>query len=249
MLTPSSERDGARLNVDEDRGQTRFYGPTSQEYIHLRGRPASRGFSDTSTQGATGVNMDSDPVRNHLLQIYWRAHTLSVVVVEYDAFETGRKAVRRSEWYSTFLESSLLACATRMSTSAELRALGARYADRAMSEIIQELQNPNIATLQGLLSLSDFEATRGRDRLGYMYSGVCDSRLSAILNRLTIVKVWPAAWFSILACKKAAPVLSLKGSFRHRKRTLATRFSLQPTCMTNCGASTLDGRVSFPTLF
>ena len=77
----------------------------------------------------------------------------------------------RSEYYSSFLENALLSCATRMSTSEGVRALGARYAARAKAEIAQELEYSNIATLQGFLLLSDFEATRGRDRLGYMYCG------------------------------------------------------------------------------
>jgi hypothetical protein len=58
-----------------------------------------------------------------------------------------------------------------MSTSPGVRALGPKYADQASSYITQELPRPNVATLQGFLLLSDFEATRGRDRLGYIYCG------------------------------------------------------------------------------
>lgn len=85
-------------------------------------------------------------------------------------FEMGRNAPARSQYYSEFLENCILACATRMSTSAGIRALGPRYAEQASSLVIQELQRPNVATLQGFLLLSDFEATRGRDRLGYSSS-------------------------------------------------------------------------------
>lgn len=87
-------------------------------------------------------------------------------------FEMGRNSPTRSQYYSEFLENSILACATRMSTSPGIRTLGPRYADQASSQITQELQKPNVATLQGFLLLSDFEATRGRDRLGYIYSGI-----------------------------------------------------------------------------
>ena len=87
-------------------------------------------------------------------------------------FEMGRNSPLRSQYYSEFLENAILACATRMSTSSGIRALGPKYADQASSQITQELQKPNVATLQGFLLLSDFEATRGRDRLGYIYSGI-----------------------------------------------------------------------------
>lgn len=96
---------------------------------------------------------------------------LMQVIVDETSFEAGRALVTRSEYYSTFLENALLSCATRMSTSGGVRALGSQYAARAKSEIAQELEYSNIATLQGFLLLSDFEATRGRDRLGYMYCG------------------------------------------------------------------------------
>ena len=84
----------------------------------------------------------------------------------------GRNSPVRSQYYSEFLENAILACATRMSTSPGIRALGPKYADQASSQITQELQRPNVATLQGFLLLSDFEATRGRDRIGYIYSGI-----------------------------------------------------------------------------
>ena len=52
-----------------------------------------------------------------------------------------------------------------------MRAFGPKYAEKALGAITQELQSPNIAALQGFLLLSDYEATRGRNRLGYMYCG------------------------------------------------------------------------------
>ena len=87
-------------------------------------------------------------------------------------FEMGRNDSRRNQYYSAFLENCMLACATRMSTSPGIRALGPKYAEQASAQVTQELQRPNVATLQGFLLLSDFEATRGRDRIGYIYSGI-----------------------------------------------------------------------------
>lgn len=118
-----------------------------------------------------GLNIDSTPLRALLFHTYWKIQPHSIIIVDEGFFLQGREAGRRSEYYSTFLEDAILACATRLSTSEGVRALGARYVDRAKAAIPHELERPNTATLQGFLLLSDFEATRGRDRLGYLYSG------------------------------------------------------------------------------
>ncbi|EQB44733.1 hypothetical protein CGLO_16486 [Colletotrichum gloeosporioides Cg-14] len=64
----------------------------------------------------------------------------------------------------------MLACATRIRTSSSVRKLGRAYADLAKKDIVFELERPTIATLQGFLLLSDFEATSARDRIGWTYN-------------------------------------------------------------------------------
>ena len=175
MFTPPSDKDGSRLDIDENLGQPRFYGPTSQLYIQRRSYADVNDVPSGYDEPAADLNMDSVPLRGQLFHTFWRIQPNSVVTVDETLLEAGRQANRRSQYYSPFLENSVLACATRMSTSEGVRRLGGQYADRAKSEIAQELENPNIASLQGFLQLSDFEATRGRDRLGYMYCGECCS--------------------------------------------------------------------------
>lgn len=171
MFTPPSEKDGARLELDENCGQPRFYGPTSQLYIQRRSYADVSDAMGAYDEPNADLTMESAPLRDLLFHTFWRAQPNSVVVVDKPLFEAGYRPSSRSEYYSTFLVNSLLACATRMSTSEGVRALGGRFVDRAKVDIAQELENPNIATLQAFLLLSDFEATRGRDRLGYMYCG------------------------------------------------------------------------------
>lgn len=169
-MTPPSEKGTSRLEVDEDKGQARFYGPTSQAY-HSKTLNIDSDLSSGLERSSVELSIDSKTVRALLFQTYWKSQPLSTTVVDQHRFETARRSVTRTEYYSTFLENCLLACATRMSTSADIRALGARYVEQAQADLAQELQNPNIATLQGFLLLSDFESTRGKDRLGYMYCG------------------------------------------------------------------------------
>lgn len=52
-----------------------------------------------------------------------------------------------------------------------MRKLEKPYIDRAAKDIPMELEYPTLATAQGFLLLADFEATRGRDWLGWTYMG------------------------------------------------------------------------------
>ena len=167
-LTPSSDSDPSRLDLDEADGQPRFYGPTSQPHIQRHAVPVEM---EEVVSEDEGLNIDSAPLRALLFNTYWKIQPHSIVIVDEGFFTQGRDIGRRSEYYSSFLEDAILACATRLSTSEGVRALGAKFVDRAKAAIAHELDRPNTATLQGFLLLSDFEATRGRDRLGYLYSG------------------------------------------------------------------------------
>lgn len=153
----------------------RYYGPTTQLYIQSSSDADSG--SRTSAKSASTVDfildMDSPQLRNSLIQLSWGYYSRSVSVVDERLFMLHRERQQRSQYYSSFLECALLACATRMRTSQGMKRLGRAYADRAKQELIHELENPIIATLQGLLLLSEFEATSARDRLGWIYSGTC----------------------------------------------------------------------------
>lgn len=172
-LTPRSEKDSARLDVDEHSSQPRFYGPTSQRHLHRQSVSEAPEIDNVlSNLHNNAVNIDSGPVRSRLFQTFWTAQPLSQALVDQEMFEQGRSSGIRSQFYSAFLENIVLANATRMSTSPDIRALGPKFAEKATAQIVDELQDPAIATIQGFLLLSDFEATRGRDRLGYLYCGI-----------------------------------------------------------------------------
>ena len=81
-LTPPSEPDSSRLDVDEESSQPLFYGPTSQRYIHVRHLPDSGASSAQAGQPSSLVDMDSIPVRGLLLQTFWKAQELSQALVD-----------------------------------------------------------------------------------------------------------------------------------------------------------------------
>jgi hypothetical protein len=149
-----------------------YFGPTSQLYVSAPSDQLSVAVPPDVSCFEPTVNIDSTPLHVRLLQSYWKYQTLSVRVIDEELFMEHRKSKVRSEYYSRFLESALLACSTRSSTSEVVRRLGLQYAHRAKAELVSELEQPNISTLQGLLLLSDFEMAGGHDRVGWIYCGM-----------------------------------------------------------------------------
>lgn len=182
-LTPGVEEEALRLSTDSGPGQIRYYGPTTQ--LHIQSPPESRSTSSLNfgLESDFVVNMDSPQLRRVLLKSCWPYYSWSVQVVDEKVFMAHRAVGKRSQYYSSFLEHCLLACATRISTSQGVRKLGRAYAERAKQDIVFELEQPTLASLGGFLLLSDFEATMARDRAGWMYCGkylISSSGLSSI---------------------------------------------------------------------
>ena len=170
-LTPTSEQD-EHLDILTSDGQPSYYGPTSQRYVKDQEPWIAEQTEPKDNDDLMRTRLNAAPGRNFLMQIFFRAQQLSTPVVDEALFAAGRAKGARGQWYSSFLENAILACASRMSTSPSLRQLSAQHAERAKQAVLEEISAPNNATLQGLLLLSDFEATRGRNRLGYMFCGM-----------------------------------------------------------------------------
>lgn len=176
------------LETDSSPGQTRYFGPTTNLHLQRHGQRHETDSNNSTTTtnnnngamvnammntafGSTLINMDSPHIRDSILRSCWPYYARSVRVVDEHLFMAHRALGQRSQYWSSFLEAALLACGTRISTSPAVRKLGRTYADRAKQDLNLELEQPTVATLQGCLLISDFEATSGRDRVGWIYSG------------------------------------------------------------------------------
>ena len=155
-----------------------FFGLTSQphvwspvEQLTLTGTNESEHAFDDPEIPDIGVDMHSTQLKTHLLRAYFKYQPLWLSVVNKGVFMTHRKKGVQSQWYSNFLESVLLACAARLSTSSAVRALRHEYAKEARADMLPALGYPSAASLQGFLMLSEFEVTQGNDRLGWMLCG------------------------------------------------------------------------------
>lgn len=148
-----------------------FYGATSHPHVTSPG-----GGSDVSRSEAFDfVGIDLDPSSPHLqrqlLESFFKYQTLWVDVVDKEMFLLHQGSGQESRWWSEFLENVMLACGTRLSTSQTIRALGAKYCEKACALALEAMSEPTPANLQGFLLLSEYEVTKGNDRPGWMYCG------------------------------------------------------------------------------
>lgn len=118
------------------------------------------------------LSTDSKQLRKVILQTFWDVHPCGIPVVDKEPFMSHRAVGKRNHFYSQFLENAILACASRMSTSSPIRRLGGKFLECAQAEILQELESPNLASMQGLMVLSECVGTRGNDRLSWTYCGM-----------------------------------------------------------------------------
>lgn len=162
--------DQPHVAVDKEPLNMGFYGSTTQAFIRSPHVDAIPALVETDFDQDIVMNMDSAQLRKALLRVFFKIQPHSQVIVNEELFMRGRTRGGRNRYYSLFLEDAMAAAATRNSTSSAVRKLGGKYADRAKASIVSELELPLIASLQGFLLLSDFEATRGRARLGWTYS-------------------------------------------------------------------------------
>ncbi|KAL4802076.1 hypothetical protein BDV18DRAFT_147479 [Aspergillus unguis] len=145
-----------------------YFGPTTQPHIQSPSdEPLTTGGDDDTAP--MGFNMDALPLRKALLDLYFRLQTRFQILIDESLFMTDWASQTRSQYYSRFLEDAILAFTARHSTSSTVRRLRDKYAARCKSQIGAELDDPAIASLQGLLLLGDVEATRGHARTGWTY--------------------------------------------------------------------------------
>ncbi|KAF5010041.1 hypothetical protein FDECE_3759 [Fusarium decemcellulare] len=158
-----------------------FYGATSHPHVVSPGDESES--LATGGDDADGVNIDLDPtsthLRDHLFQSFFKYQTLWVDVVDKKTFLAHQANGDDSRWYSRFLENAILACGTRLSTSKSVRALGAMFCAKAKEQILAAMSEPTPANLQGFMLLSEYEVTKGNNRLGWMFCGKCALKRAA----------------------------------------------------------------------
>lgn len=160
-------RDGRNTGVG-------YFGPTSASHILSPSEEVPNSIDHNTSTSHVPLDMDSEQLEFLLLRSFFKDQELWVSVVHEETFLAHKRIGNRSQWYSNFLNAALFACGARLSTTGTVRDLGSEYARRARAEINFELENPSAASIQGFLLLSGYEATEGRDRVGWMLCGEID---------------------------------------------------------------------------
>lgn len=153
-------------------------GPTSQyrarssgiiQSYHHHDHPCTK--DDELAHLGIALDTNTVQVKCRLLQSFFRYQPLWVDAVDENLFWEYRETREPSMWYSSFLEAVMLASACRLSNSSAVRSLGEQYSIQAKADILQALENPSAASLQGFLMLSEYEVSQGRERMGWQFCG------------------------------------------------------------------------------
>lgn len=183
---PPCNRDRSTYESNEEECRPRFYadprqpglpgffGPTSQWHLQFHSatpEPAEEEGTDSANNPEMAIEIDSPAVKRAIMDSFWTSNELWSNIVEKDLFMASEADGQFSEYYSPALQDAMLACGSRNSTSNAIRRVGRIYVDRAKEGLLSRVEAPSIASIQGLLLVSNFEAGNGRHRIGWTYCG------------------------------------------------------------------------------
>jgi hypothetical protein len=171
-----------KLNSDEE-GQYKFFGPTSS--LHLT-ESVSSSLLEVGGQRSMPEETDFDTMIDHdthlhLLEIYWNYQHTILQVFDREEFLEALKT-RQGKYFSKALLCAIYACAARISDRPALRAMVVPSQDdlshdepylvaTAARLIDQELQRPQVTTIQSLLLLSVNYCSLSKDTKGWLSTG------------------------------------------------------------------------------
>ncbi|KAI7554627.1 hypothetical protein KC331_g416 [Hortaea werneckii] len=169
-------------------GQWRFYGATSN--LHLMDSKATsevavKSFSLQESKIASRLELfhvdhqlDVDECK-HLIKLYFAWHNASLHIVDKEVFESALEMYEReqkqSTFYSPFLFNAMCAIGALFEKSGHPNPQVSQselFAKRAKALLDLELDEPRVATVQGLAVLSCYEAAVMRDTRCWLFSGM-----------------------------------------------------------------------------
>lgn len=185
-----------RLNVTDD-GQVHYFG--SQSSYNLVREPLSetdphepslkaqmQGLVAAAQLGKT-VNV-TDELQDHLLDLYWRWQNPWNYVIHKGAFLKSFRGEDDGKYCSPLLLCSIFAIAARFSDRPELHSVpddpstaGDAFCEQAKVLMLYEAEAPSITTVQAACLLALRIMSDGREALGWLYAGMCESVVSEIL--------------------------------------------------------------------
>ena len=156
-------------------GQARYFGYTSNMQV-VSTLPMSLSDSPESAMQSPArdldeVQADQREFQAHLVDLYFTYQNPALPVVEKEAFMDGWASQERSTYFSTFLLHCILARSARLSDRPYANAVIPIYHQRIKAELLNQLENPSIATIQALCLFGHFLGSVGDDRGCWLYPG------------------------------------------------------------------------------
>lgn len=175
---PKSQRrfSNGNLNKDEN-GQLHYFGYSSNLQI-VSFLPASPLSSTTAelpsdtTEAETKQLSDSQEMKDHLISLYFTYQHPALPILDEETFHANYRKESKSQYYSPFLLYSILLRALRLSDRKGATGLGVVFLKRAKAELLDELENPTVATIQALCIFGHYLGSLGNDRSCWLYPGI-----------------------------------------------------------------------------
>jgi hypothetical protein len=161
--------------ASDDGGQFHYYGYTSNLQV-LSQFPLTSRSQELERPWELGEPSleklaDSDSTISDLLELYFTYQHSALPILDSETFMTGYRRRQKSSYFSPFLLYSILLRAIRLSDNPRVRSLDSIYLPRAKAELLPELDNPTIATIQALCLFGQYLGSSGNERACWLYPG------------------------------------------------------------------------------
>ena len=113
-------------------------------------------------------------MKDHLIGLYFTYQHPALSILDEDTFMTNYQKGVKSQYFSPFLLYSILLRALRLSDRIGAPGLGVLFLKRAKAELLDELENPTVATIHALCIFGHYLGSLGNDRSCWLYPGIHD---------------------------------------------------------------------------
>ncbi|KAH8819258.1 fungal-specific transcription factor domain-containing protein [Xylogone sp. PMI_703] len=165
----------SNLSADE-KGQLHYFGYTSNLQVASLlpvWTPPSSPSSDLQSEYDNAEDLaDSKNAQYHLLELYFRYQHPALPILDEECFMADYARGVKTQYFSSFLLHAILLRSLRLDYQAVTPELADIYTQRVKSELVTELENPTIATVQALCIFGHYLGSLGNDRGCWLYPGM-----------------------------------------------------------------------------
>jgi hypothetical protein len=160
----------AQLSADET-GQLRYFGSSSN--LHVASvLPSAVPQSPEPADERLEELADSNSLQMSLLTLFFTYQHPALQILHRETFMEDYAKGVKTQYFSQFLLNCILLRSVRLSDDESNRDVTSVYLRRAKHDLPGELEEPTIATIQGLCLLGDYLGSLCNDRALWLYPGI-----------------------------------------------------------------------------